>query len=84
MADALAASPDVIVLDAADDIDSAVAALAAGSAGVPVVILVRQLDPGSMRRLIEAGAADVIAQPVTPDVLSKKLARLLRRRAHKS
>ena len=84
MADALAASPDVIVLDAAGDIDAAVAALAAGSAGVPVVILVRQLDPGSMRRLIEAGAADVIAQPVTPDVLSKKLARLLRRRAHKS
>ena len=73
------------MLDAeADDIDSAVAALAAGSAGVPVVILVRQLDPSSMRRLIEAGAADVIAQPVTPDVLSKKLARLLRRRAHKS
>ena len=33
-----------------------------------------------MRRLIAAGAADVIAYPVTPDVLWKKVKRALARK----
>jgi hypothetical protein len=32
-----------------------------------------------MRQLIAAGAADVVACPVAPDVLAKKLRRLARR-----
>ena len=66
-----------VVLDAGADLDAALSLLAATS--LPVVVVVAVLDADTMRRLIEAGAADVMAHPVAPDVLGKKLKRLARR-----
>ncbi|MCE7889598.1 MAG: hypothetical protein DYH12_07860, partial [Sorangiineae bacterium PRO1] len=72
---------DAVVFDAGDSVDAAVEVLGSRPPGaVPVLIVLERVDAAAMRRLIEAGAADVIAEPVAPDTLAKKLKRLLRRR----
>lgn len=72
---------DAAVFDAGDSVDAAVAALGSRPPGaVPTLIVLERVDAAAMRRLIEAGAADVLAEPVAPDALAKKLKRLLRRR----
>lgn len=70
---------DVIVYDGAST-DEAIAALSAMVGTTPVLIVLQVLDTSAMRRLIEAGAADVLAAPVAPDVLARKLKRILRKR----
>jgi serine/threonine-protein kinase len=68
----------LVVVDAGESLEEALAAL--GRAQLPTLVVLASLDAGAMRRLIEAGAADVLAHPVSPDVLAKKLRRLARRR----
>lgn len=70
---------DVVVYDAGGSVDVAVQALGSGPPARVIVVL-DHVDAAAMRRLIEAGAADVIAAPVTPDVLARKVKRLLKRR----
>ncbi|MFO0568891.1 MAG: serine/threonine-protein kinase [Polyangiaceae bacterium] len=81
-ADTIGEAPgtDAWVCDVGSDVELAASELARPHGAVPVLIAVSGLDTVRMRRLIEAGAADVIAHPITPDVLAKKLRRLLRRR----
>jgi eukaryotic-like serine/threonine-protein kinase len=76
-AEALAAA--VAVADAGSDLEAALAWLAAKDAALPVVVVLAGLDAGKMRRLIEAGAADVATPPLAPDSLAKKLRRLARK-----
>ena len=73
-------APDLIVFDAGFELETGLALLASGTTSVPVVVALARLDAVAMRRLIEAGAADVVAHPLTSDLLAKKLRRLLRRR----
>ena len=71
----------VVILDAAADLDGACDWLAAVPAASRVGVLVCVDKPGAehMTRLIEAGAGGVIAYPISPDNLGKKVRRLLRK-----
>jgi serine/threonine-protein kinase len=72
-----------VILDADQDLDAACAWLSRRSAAAamsPAIVCVAELTTEGMRRLIAAGAADVIAYPVSPDVLWKKASRALRRK----
>lgn len=77
------ALPPAVILDADRDLDGACAWLSRRSAAAalsPAIVCVAELTTDGMRRLIAAGAADVIAYPVSPDVLWKKASRALRRK----
>ena len=77
------ALPPAVILDADRDLDAACAWLSRRSAAAalsPAIVCVAELTTDGMRRLIAAGAADVIAYPVSPDVLWKKASRALRRK----
>ena len=77
------ALPPAVILDADRDLDAACAWLSGRSAAAalsPAIVCVAELTTDGMRRLIAAGAADVIAYPVSPDVLWKKASRALRRK----
>ncbi|MCK6532437.1 MAG: serine/threonine protein kinase [Polyangiaceae bacterium] len=70
---------DVVVYDAGSSVAAAVQALGSNPAARVIAVL-DHVDAAAMRQLIEAGAADVMAAPVTADVLARKVKRLLRRR----
>jgi serine/threonine protein kinase len=81
-ADAAAEGLAAVTIDAADDLDGARRALADLKKAAPacrVVVCAAGLTTERMNALVAAGAADVVRYPVTPDVLGKKLARVLRR-----
>ncbi|WP_437679233.1 serine/threonine-protein kinase [Sorangium sp. So ce131] len=70
------------VVDAGPDVDAAcalLAALARAAPGVRAVVCAAGLSSDRMNALVEAGAADVVRYPVAPDVLSRKIARVVRR-----
>jgi eukaryotic-like serine/threonine-protein kinase len=82
--EAVAASPPpALVLDAEARADDAVAWLTALASLDPpprVLVCVATAGIDDINRLIAAGAADVLPYPISPDVLGRKLARLLRRK----
>lgn len=85
-AGAISSSPDIIIVDAlADGIpaDQRVAALRRNPALalVPIVVTgVQVSEPAMIVRLFEAGADDCVADPLTPELLSARVRRLLVRR----
>jgi eukaryotic-like serine/threonine-protein kinase len=82
-ADERGALPPAMILDADQDLDAACAWLSRRSEAAalsPAIVCVAELTTEGMRRLIAAGAADVIAYPVQPDVLWKKASRAIRRK----
>lgn len=80
---ALAASNlPVVVVDAGPDVEGACAALVALAAAAPgarAIVCASGLDQERINALVAAGAADVVRYPLTPDVLARKLLRVLRR-----
>jgi two-component system, cell cycle response regulator len=70
-------APGAVVLDsrccAADSADQALRGLLEAHAEAPVVVLVDDCDIATEQRLLDAGAADVIALPVRPAVLQARL-----------
>lgn len=79
-ADWLEIQQDIVVLDAGSDVDSA--AKAVRDAG-PRSVIVCMDRPGAdgMNQLIEAGAAEVLHYPVSPDTLGKRIRRVAKRRS---
>ncbi|MGK3996259.1 serine/threonine-protein kinase [Sorangium sp. So ce1024] len=72
----------VAVVDAGADVDAACAlleALGRAAPGVRAVVCAAGLSSERMNALVAAGAADVARYPVAPDVLSRKIARVVRR-----
>ncbi|WP_437757868.1 serine/threonine-protein kinase [Sorangium sp. So ce1389] len=72
----------VAVIDAGADVDAACAlleALGRAAPGVRAVVCAAGLSSDRMNALVAAGAADVARYPVAPDVLSRKIARVVRR-----
>ncbi|EYF07098.1 Hypothetical protein CAP_0577 [Chondromyces apiculatus DSM 436] len=80
---ALAAAPlPVLLLDAGANVDAACAFLrdlATASPRTRAIVCVDGLGAERMTALVAAGAADVTGAPVTPDVLGRKLWRVVRR-----
>ncbi len=72
-------SPDVVVIDAGDDLAAALDALAVRQ-GAQAIVCLAHLDVPRMNALVAAGARDTIAAPVATDALSRKVARLCRRK----
>jgi serine/threonine-protein kinase len=70
---------EIVVLDAGDDLDGAERWLRASAAATVVVCLERS-GAEALGRLIAAGAAEVVAYPVSIEVLEKRLARAHKRR----
>jgi serine/threonine-protein kinase len=70
---------DVVVLDAAEDLDGALATLRTCSE-TPAIVCVARLGSDEMNQLIEAGAADVVRYPISIDTLVKRIRRVSRRR----
>ncbi|WP_438000094.1 serine/threonine-protein kinase [Sorangium sp. So ce185] len=72
----------VAVIDAGADVEAACAlleALGRAAPGVRAVVCAAGLSSDRMNALVAAGAADVVRYPVAPDVLSRKIARVVRR-----
>ena len=82
----ISSSPDIIIVDALAEgipVEQRVAALRRnpGLALVPIVVTgVPVAEPVVMVRLFEAGADDCVADPLTPELLSARVRRLLARR----
>ena len=74
-----AAGASALVYDAGADIEAAEAFLQARR-DVPVLVCLADATIDRIQRLIRAGAADLVGYPVAPDVLVKRLGRVLRRR----
>ncbi len=73
--------PDIIVLDIGMPAGSGEFALqrlkaSSKTSNVPVLVLTALQDPALPQRVRDLGAAEVLAKPVTPDVLCQALARL--------
>jgi len=72
----------LLLLDVDGDIDGAVRLLGeirAKALAVKTIVCAAGLVPQKMTRLVSAGAADAIGSPASPDLLGKKIARVLRR-----
>jgi|SRR5688572_19646838 len=82
----ISSSPDIIIVDALAEgipVEQRVAALRRnpGLALVPIVVTgVPVAEPVVIVRLFEAGADDCVADPLTPELLSARVRRLLARR----
>ena len=61
----------------ATEIDSALTRLPALSAGLPVIIALRDADVAITRRLMRGGAADILTAPVSDAALALSLERIL-------
>lgn len=59
------------------EVDAAVKRLGAGGSGVQTVVVLRDADVTTTRRLMRAGAADVLTSPVSEPALALSLERLL-------
>jgi serine/threonine-protein kinase len=80
--DIIAKKLRVLVLDVGNDIESAVrliGELRAKASNVKTIVCASGLVPQKMTQLVSAGAADAMGTPVSPDLLGKKIARVLRR-----
>jgi eukaryotic-like serine/threonine-protein kinase len=80
--DAVRQNLSALVLDAGEDIDGAVraiSALRAKAPGMKVIVCAAGLVPQKMTQLVSAGAADALGAPASPDLLAKKVGRVLRR-----
>lgn len=80
--DVIAKNLRVLVLDVANDIESAVrliAELRSKAPSVKTIVCASGLIPQKMTQLVSAGAADAMSSPARPDLLGKKVARILRR-----
>lgn len=72
----------LLILDVEGDIEAAVKLLGEIHAKAPTVktiVCAAGLVPQKMTRLVSAGAADAMGSPASPDLLGKKVARVLRR-----
>jgi hypothetical protein len=79
--DDLVRSADVVVFDGGSDTEGALRATrGVASHGLRLIVALRTLDATSIRDFIEQGASDVVAYPLTPDVVARKLRRFARRR----
>jgi pilus assembly protein CpaE len=66
-----------LVVPATDaDIDNVVYRLSAREEGPPVIVLLNSSDPNSGRRLIQAGASDIVLAPVSEAAFALSLERL--------
>jgi serine/threonine-protein kinase len=70
---------EILVLDAADDVDGALDTLRSREE-MPVIVCVSRLDHDDLNRLIEAGASEVLLYPISPDTLAKRIRRVGKRR----
>ena len=73
----------VVVLDAGGDFEGAtrfLAELAARHKQARAIVCLADLSNAHLAALIAAGAADAVGYPVAPDVLARKVDRVLRRR----
>lgn len=72
----------VVVLDVGNDIDGAVriiGELRLKAPSIKTIVCASGLVPQKMTQLVSAGAADAMGSPASPDLLGKKVARVLRR-----
>jgi serine/threonine protein kinase len=72
----------VLVLDVGSDIDGAVriiGELRLKGQTIKTIVCASSLVPQKMTQLVSAGAADAMGSPASPDLLGKKVARVLRR-----
>jgi len=81
MADSLEGTQrgEVLVVDAADDLDGAIRAVRSRGE-TPTIVSVARLESEVLNRLIEAGASDVLRYPLSPDTLAKRIRRVGKRR----
>jgi len=70
---------EVLVVDAADDLDGAIRAVRSRGE-TPTIVSVARLESDVLNRLIEAGASDVLRYPLSPDTLAKRIRRVGKRR----
>lgn len=82
---AVAAQPDVIVMDLAMPRMDGVEATRRiksdpATASIPVVVLTALTSPGDCARALQAGADDFLTKPVDPDALAYRLQHRLSRR----
>lgn len=80
--DVIAKKLPVLVLDVGSDIESAVRLIGEFRSKVPnvkTIVCALGLVPQKMTQLVSAGAADAMGSPATPDLLGKKVSRILRR-----
>ena len=72
----------VLILDVGNDIESAVRLIGevrSKAPNVKTIVCALGLVPQKMTQLVSAGAADALGSPATPDLLGKKVSRVLRR-----
>jgi pilus assembly protein CpaE len=69
----------LIVSAEPNDVERVIARLAAQPEPLPVIVALRDADVAATRRLIRAGAADILAAPVNEAALALSLERLLAR-----
>lgn len=80
--DVIAKKFRVLVLDVGNDIEGAVRLIGEFRSKAPhvkTIVCASGLVPQKMTQLVSAGAADAMGSPATPDLLGKKVARVLRR-----
>lgn len=70
---------DIVVVDAGNDVARAVRVLREPGTR-SVIVCVARPSAGEMNQLIEAGAAEVLRYPVSPDTLAKRIRRAAKRR----
>lgn len=72
----------VLILDVGGDIEQAIRVLEAirkKTSIVKTIVCVAGLVPQKMTQLVSAGAADALGSPPSPDLLGRKVSRILRR-----
>ncbi len=80
--DVIAKKLRVLVLDVGNDVEGAVRVIGELRTKAPTIktiVCASSLVPQKMTQLVSAGAADAMGSPATPDLLGKKVARVLRR-----
>lgn len=80
--DIAAAKLQVLILDAGNDIEGAARYLREIRARVPnvkTIVCASGLVPQKMTQLVSAGASDAMSSPTSPELLGKKVSRVLRR-----
>lgn len=71
-----------LIISAADDeVDAVVRRLSARQEGAPVIVALTTSDPNSSRRLLQAGAADILLTPISEAALALSLERIFAQHA---
>jgi serine/threonine-protein kinase len=78
----LAKKNTVLILDVGDDIEQAIRILdviRVKASIVKTIVCVAGLVPPKKTQLVSAGSSDALSSPPSPDLLGKKVGRILRR-----